>query len=80
MLSASDADLVGHALGVSQTGKEYRNHFVAGPGHDDYEAWEAMVSRGLARRHGPSPLYGGDYCFTVTEAGKQAFRERRERG
>lgn len=75
-LSEEEVHLVGHALGVNQKGREFRNHYVIGPAGADYDAWESMVERGLARRHGPSPLYGGDYCYVVTEAGKVAFRQR----
>lgn len=60
-----------HSLGLDQygEGRQYRNHFVTGPGSDDFDNCTALVGMGLMKRHNPSALTGGDYCFTVTPAG-----------
>lgn len=65
-------DLARHALGLDGARKAaYRNHFVAGSGHDDYEDWEEMVRAGLAVMRDPRPAsFGGDDLFWLTmEAG-----------
>jgi hypothetical protein len=66
-----------HALGLDDYGQGtwYRNHFVAGPECDGWEGLCALVELGLMKRHEPRPLFGGDYCFVVTEEGKRYVRE-----
>jgi hypothetical protein len=79
-LTPRQRDLARHALGLPNgRHRSYRNHFVAGEGHDDYADWMQMVDAGAAVRHGPSALYGGDYCFTLTKAGAKAALHRGER-
>ena len=60
-----------HSLGVDRhgQGERYRNHFVTGEGSVDYPDCMALVGAGLMERRGYSALAGGDWCFTVTEAG-----------
>lgn len=67
-----------HALGLDSYGQGswYRNHFVSGPGCDGWEALCQLVELGLMKRHEPRPLFGGDYCFVVTEEGKRHVREK----
>lgn len=61
-----------HALGTRfGSAKEYRNHFVTGPGSDDYDDCVAMVKAGLMVQHSGSELSGGDPIFIVTDAGKK---------
>jgi hypothetical protein len=69
---SSRLHILQHSLGVDQfgQGRQYRNHFVTGPGSDDYDDCMALVEEGLMRRHPAYPLTGGDDAFTVTEAGK----------
>lgn len=69
--------LLQHALGLDDYGRgtNYRNHFVTGAGGDDWDLLNQAVTNGLAMRHDPRELFGGDYCFTVTEAGKKWVRE-----
>jgi hypothetical protein len=76
-VSKSQLHYMQHALGLDDYGQGswYRNHFVAGPGCDSWEALCRLVELGLMRRHEPRALFGGDYCFVVTEAGKQHVRE-----
>lgn len=60
-----------HALGLKDDGRgsSYRNHFVTGPGSDDFEDCEAMVDRGAMTKRPASALSGGDPVYRVTEAG-----------
>lgn len=63
-----------HALGLDEFGQGvmYRNSYVTDDGDKDCTA---LVTAGLMIRHAPRALFGGDPCFTVTEAGKAAMRE-----
>lgn len=64
-----------HALGLTRESSPYRNHYVTGPGAEDFADCEALVAAGLMRRYDPSELSGGDYIYVVTEAGREALRE-----
>lgn len=74
---AERLDILCHSLGLDDhgRGRDYRNHYVTGPGSGDFGLCQAMTVEGLMTDHGTSPLYGGDTCFTVTEAGRQYVRE-----
>ena len=60
-----------HSLGLDQhgNGSQYRNHFVTGPGSNDFDACRALVSEGLMTERAPSELTGGDVLFIVTPKG-----------
>lgn len=66
-----------HALGLDDygQGRAYRNHYVTGPGCDGWALCMAHVAAGRMVRHDPRAIFGGDYCFTVTDAGRQFVRE-----
>lgn len=68
-----------HALGLDDFGQgnHYRNHFVAGKCHEDWERLMSHVEAGRMVRHEPRAIFGGDdsYCFVVTDAGKAFVRE-----
>lgn len=70
--------LLQHALGLDDYGRGtmYRNHFVTGEGCDGWTLLNQAVTDGLATRHDPRKMFGGDYCFTVTDAGKKYVREK----
>lgn len=70
--SAEQLHILRHSLGLTSGREMYRNHFVTGEGSDDYAGCMALVDAGLMERRGFSALTGGDWCFTVTEAGKRA--------
>ena len=87
--------LLHHALGITNpfyTGEPYRNHFVAGPGHADYENLLRLCQRGWMRPGKPVPEDGGPEdlplaieagLFQVTESGHEvamATRPRATRG
>ncbi len=63
-----------HSLGLDDNGRgnQYRNRYVCGPGHHGWSDCEELRERGLMIRHEPRELFGGDYCFMVTDAGKAA--------
>jgi hypothetical protein len=65
-----------HALGLREDGKgrEYRNHFVTGPG-SDYDDCEALAAAGFMRKRSGNALTGGDPCYFVTEAGRKALEQ-----
>lgn len=63
-----------HSLGLKSdgTGRAYRNHFVTGPGSDDYDACMALVASGHMTRRAGNTLSGGNDIFFVTESGRAA--------
>ena len=68
-------DILRHSLGLGRgLGREYRNHFVTGPGSTDYPHCEALVAAGLMRRHEGNPLTGGEPMYAVTDEGKTVAR------
>ena len=69
-------DILRHALGLGCSSREYRNHFVTGPGSTDYANCEALVCAGLMAKRPGNELSGGDQVYTVTEAGKLAARRK----
>jgi hypothetical protein len=71
-----------HAIGRDEYGQprsasnpEFRNHFVTGPGSEDYELCCQAVEQGLMTRRPGNALTGGDDVFYVTEAGRQFVTE-----
>jgi hypothetical protein len=65
-----------HSLGVDQfgRGRQYRDHFVAGPGHEDYETCVGATAKGLMR-HFEQPNVVGGHIFIVTDAGRAHVAE-----
>lgn len=74
-MNSEQKDILRHALGIGRSTREYRNHFVTGPGSDDYPHCEALVAAGLMDRREGSILSGNDPVYTVTEAGKIEARK-----
>ena len=60
-----------HALGLKPdgSGRQYRHHFVTGPGSDDFDDCEALVAAGFMSKRKGSPLSGSDPVYLVTDAG-----------
>jgi hypothetical protein len=73
-LSDEKRHILRHALGLERGSREYRNHFVTGPGSSDYANCEDLVGAGLMTKRPGHALSGGDPVYTVTEAGKMAAR------
>lgn len=71
-------ELARHALGFpNRNNMSYRNHFCAGPGHDDYDDWEDLVAKGLAVKRSDGP-WGGDSMFYLTLEAALSVRLPRE--
>ena len=72
-MSTTLLEILQHSLGVDEygQGQQYRSYFVAGPGHDNFEQCRQLVRDGLMQEHAPREIYGNDYCFTVTPAGRK---------
>ena len=62
-----------HALGLDAFGRgnQFRNHFVTGPGSNDFPPCRELVAEGLMQDMGSNALTGGDTCFVVTRDGKE---------
>ena len=73
-VSVPERDILRHSLGLGRGDREYRNHFVTGPGSTDYPHCEALVASGLMTKSPGHPLSGGDPIYYVTEAGRAALR------
>jgi hypothetical protein len=72
-------ELARHALGFDGRNKiSYRNHFVVGPGCDDYNEWVAMVFAGYANRYPPREISGGMDTFSVRREAALSVRTRDE--
>ncbi|WP_313571043.1 hypothetical protein [Comamonas terrigena] len=67
-----------HTLGLRPDQRNgNRNHFVAGPGHDDIPDLEALESMGLmVRTRTPAFCDSSDIVFRATEAGRALALER----
>jgi hypothetical protein len=65
-----------HALGLDQYGRGtgYRDHFVAGPGHTDYDTCMAATVQGLMHRYDNKHVCGG-VVFIVTDEGRAFVRQ-----
>lgn len=79
-MTPEQIELARHALGLGNGRRiSFRNHFVTGPGHSDYDNWIAMVAAGDAVRRKGSELSGGDDIFYLTPSGATAALRQRER-
>lgn len=60
-----------HSLGLDDygQGRQYRNHFVTGPGSKDWDACRELVEAGLMVEKKHPLITRGDSVFYVTEAG-----------
>ena len=70
-------EIIRHALGLDRARQSYRNHYVTGPGTDDFGDCEALVAAGMMRCHEPSELSGGDFIYVVTAEGREAVDAER---
>lgn len=64
-----------HSIGVDKYGQgpHYRNHFVTGPGGQDFDHCQQLAAKGLMADRGPRESYGGMHLFIVTQEGKEAM-------
>ena len=77
-MTPDQIELVRHALGLNYRKKSFRNHFVAGKTHSDYQAWMQLVGSGDAGVRHTHHLSAGDSCFWATEKGARAVLKRGE--
>lgn len=70
--------LLHHTLGVNpERRNSYRNHFVAGPGHQDMEHLEVLVATGyMTRGYRPAFLEDDDVVFQCTDTGRTYALEK----
>ena len=66
-----------HALGISQGGTSYRNHFATGPGSKDYDDCMALVNVGYMVRKDGYCLGDGYDLFIVTSEGHKRIKEEK---
>jgi len=75
----TQVELARHALGLPNKRRmSYRNYFIAGPGHSDFDDWTEMVAIGVAvitRKYNST----GETCFRLTRAGAGVAIKRGER-
>lgn len=66
-----------HSLGLDEygRGKPYRNHYCIGERCDGFDLCRDAVAQGFMQEHAPREISGGDYIFTVTDAGRAYVRE-----
>lgn len=76
-MTPEELHILQHSLGVDQHGRgsHYRNHFVTGPGSDDWDLCCELDERGLMKDHGKSGLCGDNHWFSVTEKGVEEMRK-----
>jgi len=73
----ADLDTLRHTLGIQKKGRrwsaEYRNRFVSGPGHADYDRLERLCAYGYMERVGT--INGGeDLIYRCTAKGRKLAR------
>lgn len=73
-MTEEQRDIIRHALGRTRADREYRNHFVTGPGSTDYPHCEALVAAGMMTKRAGNVLSGGDDIYSVTDAGRAALK------
>lgn len=77
-LTEKQRAIMKHTLGVGRGATGWRNHFVTGPGSDDYADCETLVAAGLMKKRSGGPLSGGDPIYSVTDAGQDALVGRKK--
>ena len=70
LITQRHREIMRHALGLSQSGREYRNRYV--PGGKDVDDCEQLAELGLMEKHEVEWI--PDPFFTATEAGKEIAR------
>jgi hypothetical protein len=77
-LTDAERHIIEHSTGWQSRWPLYRNHFCAGPSHDDWSTIQGLIGRGLMRvTREPSALSGGDTVFCVTAIGIAALKQKR---
>ena len=78
ILTPGQLHILQHSIGVDKfgQGRAYRNHYVIGADCDGFEDCKVLVALGMMDEHPPRELTGMMYCFTVTQAGRQAVKDQ----
>ena len=71
-VSDNEKELLRHTLGLDRGSIVYRNHFVAGPRHDELPILEALIEKGFMQLM-PTPSFcpKDDKVFAVTKEGER---------
>lgn len=77
--SKKQIELLRHTLGLSQGSTEYRNHFCADVGHDDYEDLMELCREGYMYKVEKQPDWTEGVFFMATNEGKAIARSVRQR-
>lgn len=83
--TSAQIGIMRHALGISQGTKEYRNHYVAGEGHQDWQDLLILETELLIRRvKTPGWMHkkydiADDIVFMVTNEGKHLCKGVKQR-
>ena len=76
MMDRAELHVMEHATGWRSKRPLYRNHFCAGPDHEDWPVLQELCVRGLMRvSMSAEPALGGQSVFTVTEQGIAKLKE-----
>lgn len=70
-ISAYQAKLMKHTLGLYNADEPYRNFFYATPGHSDIPHWEILCDLNFAEKRKNED---GGFTFRVTEEGIKTVR------
>lgn len=76
-LTPQELHILQHSLGLTRGTEIYRNHFVTGPGENDFEHCCSLVDKGYMTKQRSSLLHEHDRVFSVTEEGKRMVLEMR---
>jgi hypothetical protein len=80
-LTARERDVLEHSTGWQSRWPLHRNHYCAGPSHDDWATIQGLIGRELMRvSREPSDLSGGDTVFCVTAIGIAALKRKAQSG
>ena len=81
-ITEQELKILQHTTGLTDiyNDRSYRNHFVAGDGHDDMPTIMSLCKKGLMQESNrPAFLSSGDRCFSATFAGLSAAKSLRRR-
>lgn len=71
-VSQEEKQILLHTLGLDREKTAYRNHFVAGPGHDELPILQSLCEKGyMIQTRAPSFCPLTDMVFSVTDTGKE---------
>lgn len=75
ILGEEEMHILQHALGLSQTGGTYRNHYCTSPISRNGKSCESLVEHGFMASRGPISDPGGMHVYQVTHKGRELAEE-----